>query len=169
MKRFTVLIAVFLSIVVFCSCSAKTDGTPPLAEGEVIINNLILTLPEGYVLKNSGGIKVACCTDYPEKVNNISFATTGKDSPDSYTKESLDEMFSSLVAGFSGGNSLEATELTGCEVLIYSYNLMLNEKPLVAMQYMVFGSDFTDVITVTLESADDLAAIEDAIKSARVK
>ena len=171
MKRSLVLIALMLSICfAFCGCSAATpDGTPSLSAGEVVINNLILTLPEGYSLKNSGGIKVACCAEYPEKANSISFATAQKDSPENYTKEKLDGMFSSLVAGFSGGNSLENTEFSGCEVLVYSYNLVLDEKPLLAQQYMIFGADFTDVVTVTLESADDLAAIDQAIKSARIK
>ena len=171
MKRFFALIALMLSVCfAFCSCSSGApDGTPSLADGEVLVNNLIITLPSGYELKTTGGIKVACCEEYPEKVNNISFVTGAKDSPDNYTKEKLDEIFSNLVAGFSGSDTFQNIEISGCKVLVYSYTLVQDEKPLIAMQYMIFGSDFTDTVTVTLESADDLAAIEQSIKSARIK
>ena len=102
MKRFFALIALMLSVCfAFCSCSSGApDGTPSLAEGEVLVNNLIITLPSGYELKTTGGIKVACCEEYPEKVNNISFVTGAKDSPDNYTKEKLDEIFPTLSQVF---------------------------------------------------------------------
>lgn len=167
MKKLTVVL-ILVFCFVFASCG-ENPKTPQLAEGEVLVNNLIITLPSGYELKTTGGIKVACCEEYPEKVNNISFVTGAKDSPDNYTKEKLDEIFSNLVAGFSGSDTFQNIEISGCKVLVYSYTLVQDEKPLIAMQYMIFGSDFTDTVTVTLESADDLAAIEQSIKSARIK
>lgn len=161
------LVFILIFCVIFASCGTKTE-TPSLAEGETLINHLIVTLPEGLALRETGGIKVACYENYPERPDNISFITTEKDSPENYTKEKLDDMFSSLVAGFSGGISLDSATLSGCEVLIYTYTLILDENTFSARQYMIFGSDFTDIITVTLSDATSLDQISNMITTARL-
>lgn len=153
--------------IVFSACGSPSNDVE-LNEGETLINHLIITLPEGFSLRETAGVKVACFENYPERPDNISFVTTQKDSPENYTKEKLDNLFSSLVAGFSGGTSLEVSGLSGCEVLIYSYNLVIDEKPLLGVQYMIFGSDFTDTITATIESEDGFVAVSQMIESARI-
>lgn len=161
------LVFILVFCVVFASCAQKPQ-TPTLADGETLVNHLIVTLPEGFALRETGGIKVACFENYPERPDSISFVTTEKDSPENYTKEKLDNMFSSLVAGFSGGISLDSASVSGCEVLIYTYALVLDETPLSAQQYLIFGSDFTDIVTVTVTDATLIENINQMITTARI-
>ena len=162
-----VLVFILIFCVTLASCGTKTEA-PSLAEGETLINHIVVTLPEGLILRDTGGIKVACYENYPERPDNISFITTEKDSPENYTKEKLDSMFSSLVAGFSGGVSLDTATISGCEVLIYTYTLVLDEATFSGQQYMVFGSDFTDIVTVTVSDTSLLESINQMITTARI-
>lgn len=171
MKKILLLccMAVTLSLLI-CGCKGTpdTESAPSLMAGEVKINNLIYTLPEGFTLTNASGIAVACCPEYPERTDNISFTTAEKDDPDNYTKESLDRLYSSIIAGFAGSTALDTAELAGCTVLIYSYNLVLNEVPFSATQYIVFGESFTDIITVTLSDTKYADAIGNSVAAAKL-
>ena len=166
MKKLTVVL-ILVFCFVFASCG-ESPKTPQLAEGETLVNHLIVTLPEGMTLRQTGGVKVACFEHYPEKADNISFVTGVKDLPENYTKEKLDQMFSSLVAGFSGGISLDSATISNCEVLIYTYSLVLDEKAFTGQQYLIFGSDFTDIATVTVSDTSLLESIQRMITTARI-
>ena len=166
MKKLAVVF-ILVFCIIFASCSQEAQ-TPKLAEGETLINHLVVTLPEGLALKETGGIKVACYENYPEKPDNISFITAAKDSPENYTKEKLDGVFSSFVAGFSGGVSLDTATISGCEVLIYTYTLTLDEISFSAQQYMIFGPDFTEIVTVTVSDTTLLESITNMLTSARL-
>ena len=161
--------AVILSLLL-CGCKGApdTDRTPSLMPGEVKINNLIYTLPEGFTLTNASGIAVACCPEYPERTDNISFTTAEKDDPANYTRESLDRLYSSIITGFAGSTALDTTELAGCTVLIYSYNLTIGDAPFSATQYIIFGESFTDIVTVTLSDTKYADAIGNSVATAKL-
>ena len=108
-----------------------------------------VVLPDGYIHQEASGIHIIYNPQYPTHGDNINFTTAPADDSSLYTKSMLDSVFSSMFENYSGITSIDHTTLDGLPFVVFSYSYTLNGIKMDAKQGMIFGSTYTDVITMT--------------------
>lgn len=149
--------------------TAQTQSTTGANSRTYTFEHLTLTLPDGFILDDSGSIPVAVPADYPKRADNITFVKAGADSIDNYTQESLEEAYRALLSGFIRSTGFETTKIDGVDAVKYAYEISTAGILQRQTQYILFGDTFCHSVTFTSVSGDFDEAFAKAAESIRIR
>lgn len=108
-----------------------------------------VVLPDGFYAVENNGIYMIYNPQYPTCSDNINFTTSPADNPDLYTKTFLESVYTTLFENFSGITSINRTTIDGLPFIVFSYSYTYGDMTFYTTQGMLFGSTYTDVVTIT--------------------
>lgn len=130
-----------------------------LEDGVFTLDQLRLTIPEGWVLSSDEGMYLFVPEDYPAHTDNLSIMVESKD-PDfeGYTQADLEAMFA-LVYEDVAFIGFENTTKDGVGYIELAYTATIQDIPMVFMQYL-YNADQLYTVTYTITGEDLMEAME---------
>ena len=146
-----------ISLLLAVSAVMVVGGCGPSAEPETDsqeFDNISMYIPEDFTSDETMGVTIFYSPDYPTPTANITITETVADDIDNYTEDALNAAYEATIAGFQGINSLERTKIDGVDTIELSYGVNTAGVQMTGTQIMLFGDDFTSVVTFTSISGE---------------
>ena len=132
--------------------SAEAESTVP--SGVRTFEHISMYIPDGFIEGEMMGVTIFYGPDYPTHTDNITITETVAGDIDNYTEDALNAVYEATIVGFQGINSLERTKIDGVDTIELSYGVNTAGVQMTGTQIMLFGDDFTSVVTFTSISGE---------------
>lgn len=159
MKKLRNILVVFLMLVCITGCGNETKEESKKTytiQDKIVIDgttctfdHLKMTIPKGFKIYDSGDNKIVVPENYPEVTDNINFVKTSADSISNYSKEFFEEYYSESFDFFEGIKTYKETKISGHDAIVMSYSFTYEGINMTQYQYLIFGSNYSDIMTIT--------------------
>lgn len=170
--------SVDVSSAVDAVSSADDDASSAAADTVVISTEngvqvltfygLKMQIPDGFeITDTTASNPMITSTEYPIVADNINFVKMGVDDISIYSKDLFEEAYKEQFDGLDF-KSYEIVKLAGFDTIRMNYSLSVSDISMEQIQYMIFASDASYVVTLTLCSDTYKASFENCVAGIQV-
>lgn len=170
--------SVDVSSAVDAVSSADDDASSAAADTVVISTEngvqvltfygLKMQIPDGFeITDTTASNPMITSTEYPIVADNINFVKMGVDDISIYSKDLFEEAYKEQFDGLDF-KSYEIVKLAGFDTIRMNYSLSVSDISMEQIQYMIFASDASYVVTLTLCSDTYRASFENCVAGIQV-
>lgn len=129
---------------------------------------LKMQIPDGFEITDTAASNpMITSTEYPVVADNINFVKMGVDDISIYSKDLFEEAYKEQFDGLDF-KSYEIVKLAGFDTIRMNYSLSVSDISMEQIQYMIFASDASYVVTLTLCSDTYKASFENCVAGIQV-
>lgn len=150
------------------SASSDSSSTVSGASDTLTFYGLKMQVPEGFEINNTTTENpMIQSKDYPNVADNINFIKMGVDNISSYSKEVFESAYKNQFEGFTF-KSYDVVKISGIDTIRMNYSLTVSDITIEQIQYMIFASDASYVVTLTICEDTYRTVFENAVNGIQI-
>lgn len=150
------------------SVTSDSSSTVSGASDTLTFYGLKMQVPEGFEINNTTTENpMIQSKDYPNVADNINFIKMGVDNISSYSKEVFEDAYKGQFEGFTF-KSYDVVKISGIDTIRMNYSLTVSDITIEQIQYMIFASDASYVVTLTICEDTYRTVFENAVNGIQI-